>query len=155
MIPAHFVVLDALPLTVNGKLDRRALPKPEAVSANANADREPPATPTERLLADIWTRVLGRAPARHDSFFALGGDSIASLKALNAARQATGLDLPLQGMFTQPTLHALAAWIDALAADARETGAPTPSPVRRAPRVRARVSAGPDGSHHTTLDKIL
>ncbi|WP_311770394.1 hypothetical protein, partial [Burkholderia stagnalis] len=60
MIPAHFVVLDALPLTVNGKLDRRALPKPEAVSANANADREPPATPTERLLADIWTRVLGR-----------------------------------------------------------------------------------------------
>ncbi|KWC35727.1 hypothetical protein WL51_21535 [Burkholderia ubonensis] len=155
MIPAHFVVLDALPLTVNGKLDRRALPKPEAVSADANADREPPATPTECLLAEIWTRVLGRTPARHDSFFALGGDSIASLKALNAARQATGLDLPLQGMFAQPTLHALAAWIDALAADARETGAPTPSPVRRAPRVRTRVSAGPDGSHHTTLDKIL
>ncbi|PCE30214.1 hypothetical protein BZL54_22465 [Burkholderia ubonensis subsp. mesacidophila] len=150
MIPAHFVVLDALPLTVNGKLDRRALPKPEAVSDDAN--REPPATPTERLLADIWARVLGREPARHDSFFALGGDSIASLKALNAARLATGLDLPLQGMFTQPTLHALAAWIDSLAADAGAAGASTPTPVRRAPRVRARISAGPDGSHLTTLE---
>ncbi|MGU7816359.1 phosphopantetheine-binding protein, partial [Burkholderia sp. AW49-1] len=153
MIPAHVVVLDALPLTVNGKLDRRALPRPEAVVDDAH--REPPATPTERMLADIWARVLGREPARHDSFFALGGDSIASLKALNAARVATGLDLPLQGMFMQPTLHALAAWIDALAADAREAGASTPTPVRRAARVRARISAGPDGSHLTTLDKAL
>ncbi|WP_175956059.1 non-ribosomal peptide synthetase, partial [Burkholderia sp. BCC0405] len=153
MIPAHVVVLDALPLTVNGKLDRRALPRPEAMADDAG--REPPATPTERLLADIWARVLGREPARHDSFFALGGDSIASLKALNAARLATGLDLPLQGMFTQPTLHALAAWIDALAADARAAGAATPTPVRRAARVRARISAGPDGSHLTTLDKAL
>ncbi|AOJ09695.1 hypothetical protein WS71_20550 [Burkholderia mayonis] len=151
MIPAHFVALAALPLTVNGKLDRRALPAPETrLDAVAHA---PPVTPTERLLADIWTRVLGRSPSRHDSFFALGGDSIASLKALNAARHATGIDLPLQGMFAQPTLHALAAWIDSLAADAREPDAP--SPVRRAPRVRARISAGQDGSRLTTLDKAL
>ncbi|AOI42095.1 hypothetical protein WG70_20915 [Burkholderia oklahomensis EO147] len=151
MLPAHFVALAALPLTVNGKLDRRALPAPEALP-DAVA-HEPPATPTERLLADIWTRVLGRSPSRHDSFFALGGDSIASLKALNAARHATGIDLPLQGMFAQPTLHALAAWIDSLAADAR--GPDAPSPVRRAPRVRARISAEQDGSRLTTLDKAL
>ncbi|WP_155648937.1 condensation domain-containing protein, partial [Burkholderia stagnalis] len=76
-----------------------------------NADREPPATPTERLLADIWTRVLGRAPARHDSFFALGGDSLNSLEVVTAAR-TRGVYVSPRQLRECPTLAALAETVD-------------------------------------------
>ncbi|KVM69260.1 hypothetical protein WJ59_11770 [Burkholderia gladioli] len=151
MVPAHLVVLPHLPMTVNGKLDRRALPRADEV--HAERAHEPPATATERLLAEIWHQVLGHMPSRHDNFFSLGGDSIASLGALNAARRATGIDLPLHGMFAQPTLRELAAWVDGLRG-ANPDGTAAPVPVRRAPRVRTRISVGPDGSHPTTLDNL-
>ncbi|WP_322063469.1 phosphopantetheine-binding protein, partial [Paraburkholderia sp. J63] len=78
MVPAAIVVLESLPLTSNGKLDRKALPQPEFESA---AEYEAPEGATEAAIAKIWCEVLGiEGVGRHDNFFELGGDSILSLQ---------------------------------------------------------------------------
>src|SRR4029450_2949331 len=82
MLPAAFVVLDALPLTQNGKLDRKALPTPDA-SALATTAYEPPQGPVEQTLADIWAELLEvDRVGRHDNFFALGGHSLLAVRLL-------------------------------------------------------------------------
>ncbi len=108
MVPALFVPLDALPLTGNGKVDRRALPEPEEVEAEVGALFVPPEGSVECALAEIWETVLGvERVGRGDSFFALGGDSILSLQVLSLARER-GLDLSLQQLFEHPTIDDLA-----------------------------------------------
>ncbi|RKG66644.1 non-ribosomal peptide synthetase, partial [Corallococcus terminator] len=88
MVPAAFVLLDALPLTHNGKVNRRALPAPEQAGP-ANDVYDAPNTPTEATLAGVWARVLGveRVGVR-ENFFALGGDSILSIQVVAKAGQA-------------------------------------------------------------------
>ena len=104
MIPALFVSLDRLPLTPSGKVDRKALPSPEA----ARADREAPRTPVEAQLAEIWSEVLGRQPVGvHENFFQLGGDSILSLQVAARAR-SRGLDLTAGHLLKHQTIAALA-----------------------------------------------
>ncbi|HVR95316.1 MAG TPA: amino acid adenylation domain-containing protein, partial [Thermoanaerobaculia bacterium] len=106
MVPALFVALPALPLTSSGKVDRRALPAPEA--ADFAGEFEPPQGPVEEALAAIWAAVLGiEQVGRDDSFFALGGDSILSLKVLSQARRR-GFELTLQQLFQHPTVRELA-----------------------------------------------
>ncbi len=81
-MPAAYVVLESLPLTVNGKLDRKALPVPQS-SAVASQSYEPPQGPIEPKLAQIWQALLQvERVGRHDNFFALGGDSILSIRAV-------------------------------------------------------------------------
>jgi amino acid adenylation domain-containing protein len=113
MIPAVFVPLDALPLGPNGKLDRRALPEPEA--ALGRGDRQPPQAGTEETLAAIWAEVL-RRPAgrigRGDNFFELGGDSLLATQIMARVREVFGLELPLRTFFETLTLEAQAAAID-------------------------------------------
>jgi amino acid adenylation domain-containing protein len=106
MVPALYVFLDRLPLTSSGKLDRRALPE---VAAAAPAQLyTPPQGPGEEALAGIWSQVLGiEKVGRDDNFFALGGDSILSLKVVSLARRQ-GLALSLQQIFRFPTLRELA-----------------------------------------------
>ncbi|HSF43045.1 MAG TPA: amino acid adenylation domain-containing protein [Thermoanaerobaculia bacterium] len=108
MVPAVFMPLTALPLTANGKLDRRALPLPDAAPAQAEHEFVPPETPAEQALAAIWAEVLKveRVGAR-DNFFGLGGDSILSLRVLARAREV-GLELTLQQVFERQTLRELA-----------------------------------------------
>src|SRR5437868_10497282 len=109
MVPSHFVVLEALPLTANGKVDRRALPAPEPVAPHAEPQEETaPRTSVEQSLMEIWSQVL-RLPqvGIHDNFFALGGDSILSLSLIAQARQA-GLSLTLKQLFQAPTIAQLA-----------------------------------------------
>ncbi len=110
MVPAAFVALPALPLTRNGKLDRRALPDPQA-EAQAEQAYVAPETAVEIALAEIWAEVLGveRVGVR-DNFFALGGDSIRSIRVLGQARKA-GLHLTVQQIFQLPTIRGLAAEI--------------------------------------------
>ncbi|HEY6421687.1 MAG TPA: amino acid adenylation domain-containing protein, partial [Pseudonocardiaceae bacterium] len=104
MVPAAFVVLDTLPLNANGKLDRRALPAPDFV---AGASYVAPRSEVERVLAGIWSEVLGVARVGvEDNFFELGGDSILSLQVVSRARQA-GLGLLPRDVFTHPTVGAL------------------------------------------------
>ncbi|WP_329100841.1 amino acid adenylation domain-containing protein [Micromonospora sp. NBC_01699] len=106
MVPTHLVPIDRIPLTPNGKADRRALPAPET-DAPARASR--PLTPTEALLADIWSGVLGRGPiAADDDFFALGGDSLLMLR-VRALAERRGVGFSLADLMRHPTLAGLAA----------------------------------------------
>ncbi|GMT99445.1 non-ribosomal peptide synthetase [Corallococcus caeni] len=107
MVPSAFVVLEALPFNANGKLDRRALPPPEA-SASAQTSFVAPRTPVESQLAHIWAQVLGLPRVGvHDNFFELGGDSIISLQVVARAR-LVGLSLATRELFQHQTLEALA-----------------------------------------------
>ncbi len=109
MIPATFTALDALPLTANGKLDRRALPHPER---DATAGYVAPRTPAEQAIAAIWAGVLGLDQVGiHDNFFELGGDSILSIQITSRLRAALGADLSPRVIFTSPTIAGLAAVI--------------------------------------------
>ena len=109
MVPAVFVLLPALPRTANGKLDRAALPAPDEGRLLAGAVRVAPRTAAERTLAAIWAEVLGVAEVGAlDSFFALGGDSILSLRVLARAAQQ-GLAITLQQLFEHQVLADLAA----------------------------------------------
>ncbi len=124
MVPAAFMVLAALPLSANGKLDRKALPAPDWGTAAAAASRRPGAlTPTETILAGIWAELLGREEvAAEDSFFDLGGHSLLATRLVSRVRRAFGIELPLGRVFARPTLGALAGDIAARIADGAAAG---------------------------------
>ena len=106
MIPSHFMLLEQFPLTSNDKIDRRALPSPEA---NLNDIYQAPRNEVEQELADIWIRVLKQEKISiHDNFFELGGDSILSIQVIGRARQL-GLQLAAHDVFAHQTLAKLAA----------------------------------------------
>ncbi|UUU43259.1 non-ribosomal peptide synthetase [Streptomyces sp. NBC_00162] len=109
MIPALFVVLDALPLSPSGKVDRRALPAPEAQAGPSGAEFVAPRDAAEEALARIWAEVLGvERVGVHDNFFHLGGDSILSIQVVSRARQE-GLQLTSRLLFLHQTIASLAA----------------------------------------------
>ncbi|MGC5038557.1 non-ribosomal peptide synthase/polyketide synthase [Streptomyces sp. DT190] len=108
MVPAAFVTVAELPLTANGKVDRRRLPEPEW-SAAADTVHRAPRTEAERVLAGIWAELLGvDRVGLDDHFFMLGGDSIVSIQVVSRARTA-GLALTPRDLFRHPTLADLAA----------------------------------------------
>jgi amino acid adenylation domain-containing protein len=117
MVPAAFVELPALPLSPNGKLDRRALAALAHIAAPLAAGTEymEPATATERKVAAVWSEVLGteRIGAR-DDFFALGGHSLLVTRAIARLREAFHCDLAVRLFFDRPILAEQAAWIDGL-----------------------------------------
>ncbi|MCY9523581.1 amino acid adenylation domain-containing protein, partial [Paenibacillus apiarius] len=100
MVPASFVQLEQLPLTANGKIDLKALPKPDA--ALAHAPYAAPRTPVEQALVTVWQQVLGVPQVGiHDSFFDLGGDSIKAIQAVSRLMQA-GYKLDMKDLFRYP-----------------------------------------------------
>ncbi|BBP70467.1 hypothetical protein PHLH6_24710 [Pseudomonas sp. Seg1] len=108
MVPGAFVLLDALPLTPNDKIDRKALPEPGA-EAVFNRPYQPPEGEVEAALAQIWAEVLNvHQVGRHDNFFELGGHSLLAVSLVARMRQ-TGLHTDARALFSQPTLAALAA----------------------------------------------
>jgi amino acid adenylation domain-containing protein/FkbM family methyltransferase len=108
LVPASFVILDEIPLTANGKVDRSALPAPRPSAAG---EAQPPATATERALIGVWEEVLGRTGiGAGDNFFEIGGDSIRAIRMRAAALRA-GLSFPLRDVFRCQTVRALAAGI--------------------------------------------
>ncbi len=109
MVPRRWVFLDVLPLTAQGKVDRRALPEPGGERPELAQEFAAPAGVVEELLAEIWAEVLGvDRVGRHDNFFDLGGDSIRSIQVLGQARDA-GVGLTLQDLFRTPSVAGLAA----------------------------------------------
>ncbi len=113
MVPSHVAVLDSLPLTSNGKLDRKAL---EALSpADPLGDRLPaePRTATERALLEIWQSVLGREPIGvHDDFFDLGGQSFTALRVIGQIARRLGRRVPLGTLLERSSVAGLADWLD-------------------------------------------
>jgi amino acid adenylation domain-containing protein/non-ribosomal peptide synthase protein (TIGR01720 family) len=111
MVPSAFVVLDEIPINAVGKLDRRALPEP--VFEDIETEYRAPRTPSEKRLADIYAELLGHDKVGvHDSFFALGGDSILAIQLVSRARMHGLVLTPLQ-IFEHRTIEALAALADA------------------------------------------
>ncbi|MGA9379449.1 MAG: amino acid adenylation domain-containing protein, partial [Phormidium sp.] len=107
MVPSAFVFLETLPLTANGKVDRRALPKPESRSGIENS-LVIPRTPVEETLFTIWKQVLRvEQIGIHDNFFELGGDSILSIQIISRAKLA-GIELTVKQLFTNQTIAELA-----------------------------------------------
>jgi len=113
MVPAVFVVLDALPLTTNGKVDRSALPPPDGQRPELAEVFVACRTPTEELLAEIWGQVLGvERIGVHDNFFELGGHSLLATQAVSRIREAFQVEMPLRRLFEAPTIVGLAETID-------------------------------------------
>lgn len=109
MLPAAWVLLDALPLNANGKVDRAALPAPDPAAAGPHAGFRAPRDPTEAQLAAIWERVLGVRPVGiHDNFFALGGHSLAGVRLFAQIEAEFGRKMPLASLFQAPTVEQLA-----------------------------------------------
>jgi amino acid adenylation domain-containing protein len=109
MVPSAFVILDALPVTANGKVDRRALPAPSSPSGAANAPR----TPVEEKLAAIWAEVLGVPQVGvRDNFFELGGHSLLAVRLLARIQNAFGVRLSLAGVFDQATIENMAGAVE-------------------------------------------
>src|SRR6185295_2167913 len=108
MVPSAFLTLHALPLTPNGKVDRSALPAPGSARPQLEEEYEAPRTPLEETLAEIWAEVLGLEKVGvHDSFFALGGDSIRSVQVI-AALVERGIEATVEQMFRYQTVEAFA-----------------------------------------------
>jgi amino acid adenylation domain-containing protein len=109
MVPAAFVALERLPLTANGKVDRRALPKPEFAPVSVAAPGLPQ-DKTQAQLVGIWQTVLGKKPIGiHDNFFELGGHSLLAARLMHRVGQAFGMTLPLAMLFQSPTIEKFAA----------------------------------------------
>jgi len=109
MIPARFVFLDALPLTDNGKVDRKALPTPQAERVQRASEYVPPRDPLEERLAGIWEDVLNTGPVGvRDNFFDLGGNSLLAASLLLALEEITTKELPPTTIIAAPTVEQLA-----------------------------------------------
>ncbi len=109
MVPAQMVILEQFPLTLNNKIDRKALPKPANPVAEINTDTTAPRTSVEKLVADIWCAVLGITYVSiYDNFFEIGGHSLLAVQIMTKIEEKTDKRLPLAALFEAPTIESLA-----------------------------------------------
>ena len=115
MMPSRFMLLDAMPLTQNGKLDRKALPMPERGGRKCYVE---PVTSIEKKLTALWQQILNvEKIGLHDNFFELGGDSLSAAVMVANCSAHVGVELPIGGLFEAPTIADLAAAVECLAGD--------------------------------------
>ncbi|HEX2077518.1 MAG TPA: non-ribosomal peptide synthetase [Longimicrobium sp.] len=141
MVPSRFVLLDRLPLTPSGKVDRRGLPEPDRGRPELSVAYAAPRTQTERTIAVIWQEVLLVEPVGiDDPFLELGGHSLLAAQIASRILRAFAVDLSAAALFSSPTVRQLAAAVDAAG---RRSGAP--AAIAPAARRRRRVVRGTDG----------
>jgi amino acid adenylation domain-containing protein len=159
MVPTAFVALDSLPRLPNGKVDRKALPAPDADRPELGRPYVAPRTATEDVLAAIWRDVLGlERVGVHDDFFDAGGHSLLATRVVSRIADAFGVEVQLLTLFAAPTIESLAAEVDRQRAevDRLRTEARTASPVSlRGEPALVEVAAGPDpGSRPVRLEDL-
>ena len=142
MVPGWFVPLTSLPLTVNGKVDRKALPAPEVSAEQSAASGTPPGTELEKLVARVWSELLGRPELTLEAnFFQCGGHSLLGTQAISRLAAALGIELSVRILFEAPTLRELAVALEQ--AKAEQAGQkPLPSAswdAQRATEVLGRI----------------
>jgi acyl carrier protein len=109
MVPSVWVMLEALPLMPNGKVDRSALPVPDRIRPEPDISFRGPATPIENMIAAIWSELLGvEQVGVHDNFFDLGGHSLLAMRVISKIRKQLGVELPVRMVFEKPTVTGLA-----------------------------------------------
>ncbi|WP_229023121.1 non-ribosomal peptide synthetase [Actinomarinicola tropica] len=111
MVPAHLVVVDEMPLTTSGKVDRRRLPRPQI---DVGAEAEQPATPTEERVQEVWADLLGHRVGVTDDFFSAGGHSLLAAQMAVRVREATGSAIGLRDVLDAPTIRRIATLVDQL-----------------------------------------
>ncbi len=132
MVPAAFVVLETLPLSPTGKVDRAALPAPEASREGLGTEYAAPRSPTEEIIAGVFQEVLGaRRAGADDDFFALGGHSLLATQVISRLRGTFDVELPLRALFEAPTPAALAARVEEARRAGRAPHAPALVPLPR------------------------
>ncbi|RVD74022.1 MAG: amino acid adenylation domain-containing protein [Mesorhizobium sp.] len=115
MIPTHYVRLERMPLTSNGKIDRASFPEPTAENIQPAQDFAAPSTETEKTLAALWCDLLKvESIGRDDNFFGLGGQSLLVMRAVSRMQKTFGVDVQLRNLFERPTVAGLAEMIDAM-----------------------------------------
>lgn len=114
MVPSAFVIMENLPLTSNGKLDRKALPEPEGAQSSEK-EYEAPRTVEEAMLAQIWEEVLGvKRVGLSDNFFELGGHSLLATQVISRVREAFDVELALSSLFDASCMAEMAKCIELL-----------------------------------------
>jgi amino acid adenylation domain-containing protein len=153
MVPTAFVPLPTLPLLPSGKVDRRALPRPDGPTTTYQAPR----TPVETQLVDLWTQVLRRERVGiHDDFFQLGGHSLLATQFLSRLRDRCGVELPLRQLFEQPTIAGLAPLIEQYrASGAAEQRPITPQTFDEAEQLLGRIDALSEAQVDALLKDLL
>ena len=133
MVPPTIIFLPQMPLTPNGKLDRRALPAPDFKPSEVSDTAQAPRSATEEIIADIWAEVLGQPQiGRQENFFALGGHSLLATQVLSRVRAVWRLELPLRAIFEAPTVESLARQVESAQRSGRNAALRTPiRPVNR------------------------
>ena len=132
MIPARFIMLESLPVTVNGKVDRKALPSPEDMATGKESPAAAlPHTSTEDVLCTIWAELFDSGITTGGNFFESGASSITITQLVAHIREIFGIDLPLRSAFEFPTVAALAGEIDAIKQHALGLELPAIAPIPR------------------------
>ncbi|HSK75928.1 MAG TPA: amino acid adenylation domain-containing protein, partial [Thermoanaerobaculia bacterium] len=159
MLPSALVVLEAMPLTASGKVDRKALPEPER--SGASEERVLPRTDLERLLARLWSETLHVAPESfgiHDSFFEIGGNSITGAIFINRLQQELGEIVHVVTIFDAPTIEKLAAFLraeypEAVGETGRGIGIGHPVDAGALEEVRGLIRTLPPLAHDPAAEK--
>jgi hypothetical protein len=108
MVPSVVVVMDEMPLTPNGKVDRRALPAPEQAWVEMEVEYVAPRSAAEKVVAEVWKKVLGiERVGVYDNFFVIGGHSLLATQVLAQIRAIFQVDVPVHHLFQTPTVESL------------------------------------------------
>ncbi|MEG4145747.1 amino acid adenylation domain-containing protein [Microcoleus sp. Pol12B5] len=137
MVPSAFVVLESLPVTANGKVDRLALPAPQPIKLEWAGGYVAPQTSIEEVLVKIWAEVLGiKRVGIRDNFFELGGHSLLATQLVSRVRDAFGVELSLRRVFEAPTIAELSKIVESLKDKNAKSEAPALVPISRDSRRR-------------------